>query len=338
SPSHRHFPAGGRAEAAAAGEARRLPVAVLQQPGQLRVRHDRVPAHVRPLLDRQRPGPPWPPARPATADGRRRLLAGLRQADGGYGPAPGHDSHLLYTLSAVQVALLFDLRDSLDAGAIAGFVRGLQRPDGSFQGDRWGEVDTRFSFCALAALFLLGLGDRLDDLVDARAAGDFVLTCANWDGGFGTRPGSESHSGQVYCCIGALSILGRLHELDVDRTALWLAERQLASGGLNGRPEKLPDVCYSWWVLASLAMLGRLSWISGERLLRFVCAAQDPEAGGIADRPGDLCDPFHTLFGLAGASLLRLGGDSLKAINPTFCLPVDCLDRHGLRLPLWTGD
>uniref|UniRef100_A0A1I8GU88 Geranylgeranyl transferase type-2 subunit beta n=2 Tax=Macrostomum lignano TaxID=282301 RepID=A0A1I8GU88_9PLAT len=266
------------------------------------------------------------------------FLRDCARPDGGYGPAPGHDSHLLYTLSAVQVALLFDLRDSLDAGAIAGFVRGLQRPDGSFQGDRWGEVDTRFSFCALAALFLLGLGDRLDDLVDARAAGDFVLTCANWDGGFGTRPGSESHSGQVYCCIGALSILGRLHELDVDRTALWLAERQLASGGLNGRPEKLPDVCYSWWVLASLAMLGRLSWISGERLLRFVCAAQDPEAGGIADRPGDLCDPFHTLFGLAGASLLRLGGDSLKAINPTFCLPVDCLDRHGLRLPLWTGD
>uniref|UniRef100_A0A1I8GPU9 Geranylgeranyl transferase type-2 subunit beta n=1 Tax=Macrostomum lignano TaxID=282301 RepID=A0A1I8GPU9_9PLAT len=191
------------------------------------------------------------------------FLRDCARPDGGYGPAPGHDSHLL------------------------------------FQGDRWGEVDTRFSFCALAALFLLGLGDRLDDLVDARAAGDF---------------------------------------LDVDRTALWLAERQLASGGLNGRPEKLPDVCYSWWVLASLAMLGRLSWISGERLLRFVCAAQDPEAGGIADRPGDLCDPFHTLFGLAGASLLRLGGDSLKAINPTFCLPVDCLDRHGLRLPLWTGD
>ena len=27
--------------------------------------------------------------------------------------------------------------------------------------------------------------------------------------------------------------------------------------GLNGRPEKLPDVCYSWWVLASLAILNR---------------------------------------------------------------------------------
>jgi len=28
-----------------------------------------------------------------------------------------------------------------------------------------------------------------------------------------------------------------------------------------GRPEKLPDVCYSWWVLASLKIIGRLHWI-----------------------------------------------------------------------------
>jgi geranylgeranyl transferase type-2 subunit beta len=26
---------------------------------------------------------------------------------------------------------------------------------------------------------------------------DFVVSCMNFDGGFGSRPGSESHSGQV---------------------------------------------------------------------------------------------------------------------------------------------
>ena len=31
---------------------------------------------------------------------------------------------------------------------------------------------------------------------------------------------------------------------------------------LAGRPEKLPDVCYSWWVLASLKIIGRIHWIS----------------------------------------------------------------------------
>lgn len=56
-----------------------------------------------------------------------------------------------------------------------------------------GEVDTRFSFCAVACLALLG---RLD-AIDVDKAVEFVLSCMNFDGGFGCRPGSESHSGQV---------------------------------------------------------------------------------------------------------------------------------------------
>lgn len=35
-----------------------------------------------------------------------------------------------------------------------------------------------------------------------------------------------------------------------------------------GRPEKLPDVCYSWWVLASLKIIGRLHWINKVRRTR----------------------------------------------------------------------
>ena len=39
-------------------------------------------------------------------------------------------------------------------------------------------------------------------------------------------------------------------------------------------------------------------------------------------------DPFHTLFGLAGLSLL--GNKLLKPVNPVFCLPQDVLDRQGI--------
>ena len=47
-----------------------------------------------------------------------------------------------------------------------------------------------------------------------------------------------------------MSITRRLEAVDADLLGWWLAERQLPSGGLNGRPEKLQDVCYSWWVIA----------------------------------------------------------------------------------------
>ena len=70
--------------------------------------------------------------------------------------------------------------------------------------------------------------------------------------------GAESHAGQIFCCVGALSIGNALHHVDADLLGWWLCERQVDSGGLNGRPEKQADVCYSWWILSSLAIIGRL--------------------------------------------------------------------------------
>lgn len=35
------------------------------------------------------------------------------------------------------------------------------------------------------------------DAINVDKAVEFVLSCMNFDGGFGCRPGSESHAGQV---------------------------------------------------------------------------------------------------------------------------------------------
>jgi geranylgeranyl transferase type-2 subunit beta len=142
-------------------------------------------------------------------------------------------------------------------------------------------------------------------LVDVEKAVKHVQQCANFDGAYGRTPGAESHSGQVFTCVGALAIARRLDLVDIDRLGAWLSERQLPNGGLNGRPEKLEDVCYSWWVLSSLAMIDRLHWIDAEKLKAFILRCQDSDQGGIADRPGDMVDVFHTVFGVAGLSLLH---------------------------------
>ena len=249
---------------------------------------------------------------------------------GGFGASPKHDPHILYTLSAVQILALIDRLDVLDRDKVISFVTDLQQQDGSFYGDEWGEVDTRFTFCAFATLSLLG---SLNSCNVTTAVG-FVLRCRNFDGAFGCVPGSESHAGQVFCCVGALSIANKLDKLDCDQLGWWLSERQLPSGGLNGRPEKLPDVCYSWWVLASLKIIGRAHWLDKDKLVKFILASQDDETGGFADRPGDMVDPFHTLFGLAGLSLL--GDNQLAKVNPVLCLPQSLVDSLGLKLEVST--
>ena len=169
-------------------------------------------------------------------------------------------------------------------------------------------------------------------LVDISKAVTYIQACANFDGGYGVSPGAESHAGQIFTCVGALAIAGRLDLVDKDRLGGWLSERQVPNGGLNGRPEKLEDVCYSWWVGCSLAMIGRLHWINKDKLaqfilqcqvgssdligLRIICLTlmQDLDKGGIADRPGDMVDVFHTHFGIAGLSLIGYPG--VEAIDP----------------------
>ena len=48
----------------------------------------------------------------------------------------------------------------------------------------------------------------------------------------------------------------------------------------------------------------KVDWIDGRKLKGFILRCQDAEDGGIAERPGNLADIFHTFFGVAGLSLL----------------------------------
>ncbi|KAH8092872.1 prenyltransferase [Aureococcus anophagefferens] len=119
----------------------------------------------------------------------------------------GRDVHKEMDGDAVVAWILAPRRDKCDGAKAAAYVAALQQGDGSFHGDEWGEVDTRFSYCALSSLAILGeLWNRSPPLIDVAKAVDFVDRCRNFDGGYGAVPGAESHAGQIFCCVGALAI------------------------------------------------------------------------------------------------------------------------------------
>ena len=258
---------------------------------------------------------------------------------GGFGGNEGHDAHILYTQHAVYVLAQLRALDLLDRQtpegsgtyreAIVKYISSMQRLDGSFQGDEWGEVDTRFTYCAAVALAVLGQLDA----IDSKKACEYVVSTRNQlDGGFGCARSVESHSGYVFTALGSLAVLDGLSLVDDwDSLAWWLAERQCDSGGLNGRPEKLADVCYSWWVLSSLHVLNRIDWINKEKLADFILACQDPEGGGIADHPDNVADVYHTFFGLCGLSLLGKLDSSYGQIDPVYALPRSIVKELGLK-------
>lgn len=108
----------------------------------------------------------------------------------------------------------------------------LQNEDGSFSGDIWGEIDTRYFFfsqllfsdilfylrvgicssmhkvskqklsCRFSyiAICCLSLLHRLDK-IDVEKAVTYIVSCKNMDGGFGCTPGAESHAGQSMLLI-----------------------------------------------------------------------------------------------------------------------------------------
>jgi geranylgeranyl transferase type-2 subunit beta len=76
-----------------------------------------------------------------------------------------------------------------------------------------------------------------------------------------------------------------------------------------------------------------MDWISRDKLATFIVKAQDPDDGGIADRPEDMPDIFHTFFGIAGLSLLGKlpkNDGMYRQIDPVYALPVDVVLRCGL--------
>ena len=162
-------------------------------------------------------------------------------------------------------------------------------------------------------------------MLNVPAAVDFVMSCRNFDGGFGGLPLMESHAAYVFCCVGAVVAAGSLSRIDKESLGKWLSRRQTAEGGFNGRPEKLPDVCYSWWVLSSLAMIGKTSMADLEALEQYILRCQDGNGGGISDRPVNEVDVFHTFFGIASLSLINSKKYNLLEVDPLFAIPKDTI-------------
>lgn len=274
------------------------------------------------------------------------LVLLCRHEHGGFAPHPDHPPHLISTLSAVQILILLNRQDLLEEGAVADaadtrrYVWSMRMDDGGFRGSDMWESDSRFVYAALAALSLLPNGYSAD-LGDLEPTRRWLLKCQNLDGGFGCRPNGEceSHAGHTFCSLASLSLLGGidLGRRQMVRLVRWLGDRQCGKGGLNGRPGKAPDTCYTWWTMASLRLLSSVSYgpdTSPQSVFNLV-GIQDfvkscmVEGGGVAPHPGDDPDPFHTYFGLAGLALVTAdeADGAFRSFSPVYALPSDMVPK-----------
>jgi geranylgeranyl transferase type-1 subunit beta len=78
--------------------------------------------------------------------------------------------------------------------------------------------------------------------------------------------------------------MDKLDEGIINREELikWSLSRQIT--GFQGRPNKLPDVCYGFWIGASLNILNAFDLVNHEKLRDFLLDCQ-PKMGGFGKDP-----------------------------------------------------
>ncbi|GAB5355442.1 hypothetical protein AAMO2058_000205900 [Amorphochlora amoebiformis] len=227
---------------------------------------------------------------------------------------PKDEAHIAMTYSALcALKILGDDLSRVDKKAIIGSLKLLQRENGCFRCATTEEDDMRFMYCACA------ISDMLGDWsgVNKEKATQYIIDAQAFDGGIGLRVGAEGHGGTTYCAIASLVLMGNLNSLkDLPGLIRWCVYAQGA--GFVGRPNKPADSCYSFWIGATMKMLGVYDLTNKKENQTFNLRCQT-KYGGFGKYPDVYPDPLHSYFGICGLSMMGLDS-SLAPIDPLWGL------------------
>lgn len=251
----------------------------------------------------------------------------------------------LFALSSL-LALESNFSQNLNRHKLMRFVSRLQIQNGPEKGgfkpvldqeggQVVGESDLRHCYTALCVRKMLKydelpLEERIND-IDVDLTERYILDRVNFNGGLSSNRYTESHSGLTFCGLGALKLLNydfSGNETWVANTIRWLVNRQVDYpktieayrdeeyeywdeddiGGFNGRENKFGDTCYSWWVTASLKLLGDqyfecVNFGAAEKYL--LRKSQSRLMGGFGKDSQSYPDPFHSFLGIASLTLWK---------------------------------
>ncbi|RHZ89892.1 hypothetical protein Glove_9g99 [Diversispora epigaea] len=227
---------------------------------------------------------------------------------------------MTYTALACLLILGDDL-SRVDRHAIINALKYLQKENGSFTQTYLGmECDMRFIYCACVISYILNDFSG----INVEKAVDYIKKSQSYDYGVGQGPGEESHGGSTYCAISSLYLLNRLDEglLSKNQTIFWLLSRQIT--GFQGRANKPPDTCYSFWIGASLKILDSFEFIDFKQNFDFLMETQT-KYGGFSKWPEYPADVMHTYLGVAGLSLMKV--PELQELDPVLNISFHAKER-----------
>lgn len=194
------------------------------------------------------------------------------------------------------------------------------------------DCDLRFLYTAISIWYLLKPTDSDSNdnpIINIQTATNYILSCITYEGSLGLTPGREGHGGSTFCGIASLFLMGVLDDVMnreeikgwKDDLIRWCVSRQYSLhgtiysntisehngstnqvAGMCGRPNKLEDTCYSYWVGGTLHLLNEAHLLDGWALRDYVLSCQSTY-GGFGKLVGEMPDKLHSFYSLAWLSL-----------------------------------
>jgi geranylgeranyl transferase type-1 subunit beta len=134
-----------------------------------------------------------------------------------------------------------------------------QDENGSIRAQKFDtEKDVRFFYCAMCIFKFLGKSsEEIKSIINFEKSEKFLKSIRNYEGGFSMIDEGESNAGLTFCAIASYKILN-IEIPNLEILLFWLNQRNSVLG-VNGRTNKIPDTCYSFWVMGSLSNLDYLN-------------------------------------------------------------------------------
>uniref|UniRef100_A0A8B9HDP3 Geranylgeranyl transferase type II subunit beta n=1 Tax=Astyanax mexicanus TaxID=7994 RepID=A0A8B9HDP3_ASTMX len=111
----------------------------------------------------------------------------------------------------------------------------------------------------------------------------------------------------IYWGLTVMDLMGQLHRMNREEIVDFIKSCQHDCGGISASIGHDPHLLYTLSAVQILTLYDNVKAIDVDKVV----------------------DPFHTLFGVAGLSLM--GDEQIKPVNPVFCMPEDVLQRIGLQ-------
>jgi geranylgeranyl transferase type-1 subunit beta len=204
--------------------------------------------------------------------------------DGGISEAPYHEAHGGFTCCAVAALSLLD-RLPLPPS---------QKPDGAVRGIT--NLPHTLKWLVSRQTATLDSDDGIDTLNDET---DSSETC---------------HDAHSFVKLGSF----KSYQGESNMKGVPHAHFELQWVGVNGRPNKVADTCYAYWVTAPLKILGYMHIIDQAPIRKWLLDKTQHIVGGFGKVTGDPPDMYHSFLGLM--VLAMFGEPGCQSVDESLCI------------------